>query len=56
MLAFALKRVLWTIPVLVVCMTILFGLMRAIQGTPAHSRRSVTTSRPHKVEIGGRRC
>lgn len=28
MLAFAAKRVLWTIPVLLVCMTILFGLMR----------------------------
>jgi ABC-type dipeptide/oligopeptide/nickel transport system permease component len=34
MLAFALKRVLWTIPVLLVCVTILFGLMRAIDSTP----------------------
>jgi ABC-type dipeptide/oligopeptide/nickel transport system permease component len=34
MLVFALKRVLWTIPVLLVCVTILFGLMRAIQGSP----------------------
>ena len=34
MLAFALKRVLWTIPVLLVCVTILFALMRAIDSTP----------------------
>jgi ABC-type dipeptide/oligopeptide/nickel transport system permease component len=34
MLAFTLKRVLWTIPVLLVCVTLLFGLMRAIQSTP----------------------
>jgi ABC-type dipeptide/oligopeptide/nickel transport system permease component len=34
MLAFAVKRVLWTIPVLLVCVTILFGLMRAIDSTP----------------------
>jgi len=34
MLAFALRRVLWTIPVLLVCVTILFALMRAIDSTP----------------------
>jgi ABC-type dipeptide/oligopeptide/nickel transport system permease component len=34
MLAFTLKRVLWTIPVLLVCVTLLFGLMRAIQSSP----------------------
>jgi ABC-type dipeptide/oligopeptide/nickel transport system permease component len=34
MLAFTLKRVLWTIPVLLVCMTLLFGLMQAIQSSP----------------------
>jgi oligopeptide transport system permease protein len=34
MLAFTLKRVLWTIPVLLVCVTILFGLMRAMQSSP----------------------
>jgi ABC-type dipeptide/oligopeptide/nickel transport system permease component len=34
MLAFALKRMLWTIPVLLVCVTILFGLMQAARSTP----------------------
>jgi ABC-type dipeptide/oligopeptide/nickel transport system permease component len=34
MLVFALKRVLWTIPVLLMCVTILFGLMRAIDSNP----------------------
>lgn len=34
MLAFTLRRVLWTIPVLLVCVTLLFGLMRAIQSSP----------------------
>jgi oligopeptide transport system permease protein len=34
MLAFAAKRMLWTIPVLFVCVTILFGLMRAISSSP----------------------
>jgi ABC-type dipeptide/oligopeptide/nickel transport system permease component len=34
MLKFAVKRVLWTIPVLLVCVTILFGLMKAMQGGP----------------------
>lgn len=34
MLAFTLKRILWTIPVLLVCLTLLFGLMRAIQNSP----------------------
>jgi ABC-type dipeptide/oligopeptide/nickel transport system permease component len=34
MLVFAAKRVLWTIPVLLVCATLLFGLMRAMQSTP----------------------
>jgi len=34
MLAFALKRTLWTIPVLFVCVTILFGLMKAIDSSP----------------------
>jgi ABC-type dipeptide/oligopeptide/nickel transport system permease component len=34
MLLFALKRVLWTIPVLIVCVTILFGLMQAVRSTP----------------------
>jgi dipeptide transport system permease protein len=32
MLVFALRRVLWTIPVLLVCVTLLFGLMRAMTG------------------------
>jgi ABC-type dipeptide/oligopeptide/nickel transport system permease component len=30
MLAFTLKRILWTIPVLLVCVTLLFGLLRAM--------------------------
>jgi ABC-type dipeptide/oligopeptide/nickel transport system permease component len=34
MLAFALRRVLWTIPVLLVCVTILFGVMQAVRSTP----------------------
>ena len=34
MLAFALKRMLWTIPVLLVCVTILFGLMQAARSSP----------------------
>ncbi len=34
MLAFALRRLFWTIPVLLVCFTILFGLMRAIHSSP----------------------
>jgi ABC-type dipeptide/oligopeptide/nickel transport system permease component len=34
MLVFALKRVLWTVPVLLVCVTILFGLMQAVRSTP----------------------
>jgi ABC-type dipeptide/oligopeptide/nickel transport system permease component len=34
MLAFALKRMLWTIPVLLVCVSILFGLMQAVRSTP----------------------
>jgi oligopeptide transport system permease protein len=33
-LVFALKRVFWTIPVLFVCVTILFGLMRAMHSSP----------------------
>jgi oligopeptide transport system permease protein len=32
MLRFVLRRILWTIPVLVVCVTILFGLMRVAGG------------------------
>jgi oligopeptide transport system permease protein len=34
MLVFALRRALWTVPVLLVCVTLLFGLMRAIGGSP----------------------
>jgi ABC-type dipeptide/oligopeptide/nickel transport system permease component len=34
MLLFALKRALWTIPVLLVCVTLLFGLVHAIGGGP----------------------
>ena len=34
MLAFAVKRVLWTIPVLLVCATLLFGVMRAMNASP----------------------
>lgn len=34
MLAFVLRRVLLAVPVLLVCVTLLFGLMRAIGGTP----------------------
>jgi oligopeptide transport system permease protein len=34
MLAFAIRRVLWTVPVLVVCLTILFGLMRVTAQSP----------------------
>ena len=34
MLVFALKRVLWTIPVLLVCVTLLFGVMQAARSTP----------------------
>lgn len=33
-LRYAMRRVLWTVPVLLVCMTILFGLMRAGGGNP----------------------
>ena len=32
MLVFALRRVLWTIPVLLVCVTLLFALVHAIGG------------------------
>ena len=34
MLAFATKRVLWALPVLFVCVTIFFGLMKAIHSSP----------------------
>ena len=34
MLLFVLRRALWTVPVLLVCVTLLFGLMRAIDGSP----------------------
>ena len=34
MLSFAVKRVLWTIPVLLVCITILFALMQAVRSSP----------------------
>jgi oligopeptide transport system permease protein len=34
MLLFVLRRALWTVPVLLVCITLLFGLMRAIGGSP----------------------
>ena len=34
MLAFAARRVLWTIPVLLVCVTLLFGVMRAMSSSP----------------------
>jgi ABC-type dipeptide/oligopeptide/nickel transport system permease component len=34
MLVFVIKRTLWTIPVLFVCVTILFGLMKAIDSSP----------------------
>jgi oligopeptide transport system permease protein len=34
MLAFVIKRTLWTVPVLFVCVTILFGLMKAIDASP----------------------
>src|ERR687891_2210771 len=34
MLAFAVKRVFWTIPVLLLCVTILFGLMQLLHANP----------------------
>jgi ABC-type dipeptide/oligopeptide/nickel transport system permease component len=34
MLSFAVRRVLWTIPVLLVCVTLLFGVMRAMDSSP----------------------
>jgi len=34
MLVFALRRTLWAIPVLLVCVTLLFGVMRAVGGSP----------------------
>jgi ABC-type dipeptide/oligopeptide/nickel transport system permease component len=34
MLVFAVKRALWTVPVLLVCVTLLFGLVHAIGGGP----------------------
>ncbi len=34
MLVYAFKRLLWTIPVLLVCVTLLFGLMHAVGGSP----------------------
>jgi oligopeptide transport system permease protein len=34
MLAFALRRILWTIPVLLLCVTILFALMQAVRSSP----------------------
>jgi ABC-type dipeptide/oligopeptide/nickel transport system permease component len=34
MLLFALKRALWTVPVLLVCVTLLFALVHAIGGSP----------------------
>lgn len=34
MLTFALRRILWTIPVLLLCVTILFALMQAVRSSP----------------------
>jgi oligopeptide transport system permease protein len=34
MLVFALKRILWTIPVLLVCITLLFGVMQLVRSSP----------------------
>ena len=52
MLVFAVKRVLWTIPVLLVCVTILFGLMRAIHSSPLRHGPLLGLSNVHWVKYG----
>src|SRR5918996_1108834 len=43
---FALRRLLWTIPVLLVVVTLLFGMMRAIGGDPLRSGQLPGLSNP----------
>ena len=52
MLVFAVKRVLWTIPVLLVCVTILFGLMRAMDSSPLRHAPLLGLSNVPKVKYG----
>jgi ABC-type dipeptide/oligopeptide/nickel transport system permease component len=52
MLAFALKRILWTIPVLFVCATLLFGVMRAMNSSPLRHGPLLGLSNTRWVKYG----
>ncbi len=52
MLLFALRRVLWTVPVLFVCVTILFGLMQAARSSPLRHDRLLGLSNAPVVKYG----
>jgi len=52
MLAFALKRILWTIPVLFVCATLLFGVMQAMNASPLRHGPLLGLSNSRWVKYG----
>lgn len=52
MLTFAVKRVLWTIPVLLVCVTLLFMLMQAVRSSPLRHGRPLGLSNAPVVKYG----
>jgi oligopeptide transport system permease protein len=52
MLVFALKRILWTIPVLFVCGTLLFGVMRAMNSSPLRHGPLLGLSNTRWVKYG----
>ncbi|HKP18425.1 MAG TPA: ABC transporter permease [Gaiellaceae bacterium] len=52
MLSYALRRILWTIPVLFVCLTILFGLMRVTAQSPIRHAQLLGLSNVAWVKYG----
>ena len=54
MLRFAIRRVLWTIPVLLVCVTLLFGLMSAMHSSPLRHGPPLGLSNVGWVKYGDR--
>jgi oligopeptide transport system permease protein len=52
MLIYAIRRVLWTVPVLLLCVTILFGLLKASGVDPLRHDRPLGLSNVPKVKYG----
>jgi ABC-type dipeptide/oligopeptide/nickel transport system permease component len=52
MVTFAVKRVLWTIPVLLVCVTILFALMQVTRSSPLRHGKPLGLSNAPVVKYG----